>query len=50
MTDWTLLFDPLVPLWLIITFGVIGVLLTGFALWRGRPGALLRAPPWPSSF
>jgi hypothetical protein len=43
MTDWTLLFDPLVPVWLIITFGVIGVLLVGFALWRGRPGALLRA-------
>ncbi|MEO0382233.1 MAG: hypothetical protein AAF234_01665 [Pseudomonadota bacterium] len=43
MSDWTLLFDPLIPLWLIILVGVMALGLTGFALWRGRRGALLRA-------
>lgn len=43
MSNWTLLFDPLIPLWLIILVGVMALGLTGFALWRGRRGALLRA-------
>jgi len=43
MSDWTLLFDPLIPLWLVILIGVVALGLTGFALWRGRRGAVLRA-------
>ncbi|MEQ8658468.1 MAG: hypothetical protein RIC24_14295 [Hyphomicrobiales bacterium] len=43
MNDWTLLFDPLIPLWLIILIGVVALSLTGFALLRGRRGAMLRA-------
>lgn len=43
MSDWMLLFDPLIPLWLIVLVGVTALGLTGFALWRGRRGAVLRA-------
>lgn len=43
MTDWTLLTDPLVPLWLVGLFALFTVLLTGFAVWKRRPGAWLRA-------
>lgn len=43
MSNWTLLFDPLVPVWLIVLVSVIALGLTGFALWRGRRGAVLRA-------
>ena len=43
MTDWTLLFSPLIPLWLIGLAGAAMLLITGFALWRRRRGALLRA-------
>ena len=42
MTDWTLLVDPLVPLWLLGLLGAIALLLAIFALWRRRPGAWLR--------
>lgn len=43
MTDWTLLTDPLIPLWAIGLFALCAVLLTGFALWKRRRGAWLRA-------
>lgn len=43
MTDWTLLTDPLVPLWLVGLFALTAVLLTAFAVWKRRPGAWLRA-------
>lgn len=43
MTNWTLLTDPLIPLWLIALFALLAVLLTAFALWKRRRGAWLRA-------
>jgi hypothetical protein len=39
----TILFDPLVPVWLIWALGVLSVLITGLALWRGLAGWPLRA-------
>ena len=42
MTDWTILFDPMVPVWLLGLLAALTVLLAGFAIWRGRPGAWLR--------
>ena len=39
----TILFDPLVPVWLIWKLGVLSVLITGLALWRGLAGWPLRA-------
>lgn len=39
----TILFDPLVPFWLIWALGVLSVLITGLALWRGLAGWPLRA-------
>ncbi|MFK7791487.1 MAG: hypothetical protein AB8B88_02335 [Devosiaceae bacterium] len=43
MTDWSLLFNPLIPLWLIGVLALIGLALIGLYLWRGRRGAWLRA-------
>ncbi|WP_375567880.1 hypothetical protein ABWH92_09695 [Ahrensia marina] len=43
MTDWALLFDPLIPLWLVIVASVFALVLTGLGLWARRRGALLRA-------
>lgn len=43
MTDWALLFDPLIPLWLVIVASVFALVLTGLGLWARRRGAVLRA-------
>lgn len=43
MTDWALLFDPLIPLWLVIVASVFALVVTGLGLWARRRGALLRA-------
>lgn len=43
MTDWTLLTEPLIPLWVIGLFALLALLLTAFALWKRRRGAWLRA-------
>lgn len=43
MTDWSLLTSPLIPLWAIGLFALLAILLTGFALWKRRRGAWLRA-------
>lgn len=43
MTDWTLLTDPLIPLWGIGLFALPAMLLTAFALWKRRRGVWLRA-------
>ena len=39
----TILFDPLVPFWLIWALGGLSILITGLALWRGLAGWPLRA-------
>lgn len=39
----TILFDPLVPFWLIWALGGLSILITGVALWRGLAGWPLRA-------
>jgi hypothetical protein len=43
MTDWSLLTDPMIPIWGIGLFALLAALLTGFALWKRRRGAWLRA-------
>jgi hypothetical protein len=39
----TLLFDPLVPLWVIAVIGVASAAAVGLGLWRSPKGAILRA-------
>ena len=39
----TLLFDPLVPLWVIAAIGAVSAAAVGLGLWRSPKGAILRA-------
>lgn len=43
MTNWTFLTNPMVPLWLVVLVALLALALTGFALFKRRPGAWLRA-------
>ena len=43
MTDWTILVEPMIPIWSIGVFAALAVLVTGFSLLRRRQGSLLRA-------
>ena len=42
MTESTLVFQPLIPLWLLAVLGGIALLLLAFGLWRGARGTLWR--------
>lgn len=43
MTDWSLLFDPLIPLWLILVLALAAIAITGFSFINRARGAWLRA-------
>ena len=43
MTDFSLSFSPLLPLWLLVTLAILGACVIGFGLFTARRGMVLRA-------